>query len=230
LIAAAKVLLNSPARGVSQGAALTVEIVREAIPEAGRAKHRARCDQPPPADAPDLLAASTPVAWPSAARWHTSPTRWKRPAGPKLLDEAVSGEIVFAGGALRMTPTPAMVLFDVDATRRSNHSPSLPRAPCASDPPPRYWRSIAWTSRHWPARYPRQAVPRRSTPRCLCRSSAPRVNGSGFLQIVRAAPRLAARTAPRRPGRRPARALLRTIERTRRGAQSTASPRASTRR
>ena len=32
----------------------------------------------------------------------------------ELLEEATSGEIAFPGGALRMTPTPAMTLFDVD--------------------------------------------------------------------------------------------------------------------
>jgi ribonuclease G len=31
-----------------------------------------------------------------------------------VLEEAMTGEISFAGGALRMTPTPAMTLFDVD--------------------------------------------------------------------------------------------------------------------
>ncbi|MEX7252847.1 hypothetical protein AB2D16_32835, partial [Pseudomonas aeruginosa] len=32
----------------------------------------------------------------------------------ELLDEAASGEIVFPLGALRLSPTPAMTLFDVD--------------------------------------------------------------------------------------------------------------------
>jgi hypothetical protein len=34
----------------------------------------------------------------------------------ELLDEAMSGEIPFAGGALRMSLTPAMTLFDVDGS------------------------------------------------------------------------------------------------------------------
>src|SRR3569833_1338377 len=55
-----EVLLNAPARGVTQGGALTVEIEREAIPAPGRAKPpRAIPTDEPPADAPDLLARIT---------------------------------------------------------------------------------------------------------------------------------------------------------------------------
>jgi ribonuclease G len=90
-----EVLLDR-APGVPEGAPVAVRIVREAIPEPGRAKlSRAVATDEAPAPGPDLL---------EQAGWS------------EILDEAATGEIAFPGGALRMSVTPAMTLFDVDGS------------------------------------------------------------------------------------------------------------------
>jgi len=105
--------------GLSEGAALLVEVIREAIPEAGATKlARVRVAAPGVAEAAgpsltDRIAASgirvraVPRAGPDlleAAGWS------------ELLEEATGGTIAFAGGRLRLSITPAMTLFDVDGT------------------------------------------------------------------------------------------------------------------
>ena len=108
-------LINFLPPGITQGASLTVEIVREALPEAGRAKlAKAVLTDLPPRPAPTLyerlVATGLPVLSPRAHEADAlEAAGWS-----ELLDEAVSGEIVFPLGALRLSPTPAMTLFDVD--------------------------------------------------------------------------------------------------------------------
>ena len=103
--------------GITQGASLKVEITRAAIPERGRAK-RARAM--PAAEGaeeragPDLLAridaSGIPVRYLRAhAADDLEAAGWS-----EVLEEAESGEIAFAGGALRVSLTPAMTLIDVD--------------------------------------------------------------------------------------------------------------------
>jgi hypothetical protein len=95
-----------PVPKVSEGAAFRAELVREAIPEHGRRK-------PPklrPTDAP--LRAAEPLSGrlvPAAG-----PDLFEQAGWSELLEEAATGEIAFEGGALRMSLTPAMTLFDVD--------------------------------------------------------------------------------------------------------------------
>jgi ribonuclease G len=100
-----------PLPKVSEGASFRAEVVREAMPEPGRRK-------PPRLRPTDLPVGPGPVL---AERIGAQP----RPGGEdlfeqagwsELLEEAASGEIGFAGGALRMSLTPAMTLFDVDGT------------------------------------------------------------------------------------------------------------------
>ncbi|QKR99198.1 ribonuclease [Sphingomonas sp. CL5.1] len=104
-------LLRPPA-GLTLGARLNVEVVREALPETGRRK-------PPRVIATD----AAPRAAPSLRDTLDGPVRVLRAheadaleeAGwSEVIEEALTGDIVFPGGALRMTPTPAMTLFDVD--------------------------------------------------------------------------------------------------------------------
>lgn len=98
-----------PVPKVSEGAAFRAEVVREAIPEPGRPKPpRLRPTDLPVRDGPGLAARTGAAAAPrrddpfEAAGWS------------ELLEEAATGEIAFEGGALRMSLTPAMTLFDVD--------------------------------------------------------------------------------------------------------------------
>ncbi|WP_034159657.1 ribonuclease [Sphingomonas sp. ERG5] len=110
-------LLSPLPAGITQGARLSVEIIREAIPEPGRAK-LARCapSDSPPATGSDLLTRITATGHPvRQCRAHEG-DHLEAAGWSEILEEASSGEIGFAGGALRMTPAPAMTLFDVDGS------------------------------------------------------------------------------------------------------------------
>lgn len=100
---------------LTEGGTVTVRVVREPIPERGRPK---RALAVPSEDA----VATAPTLWEelgatghSVRQLQTHETDALEEAGwTELLEEAATGEIAFPGGALRMTPTPAMTLFDVD--------------------------------------------------------------------------------------------------------------------
>jgi hypothetical protein len=98
---------------LTEGQALRVEIVREPIPEAGWPK-RALCrfTEQAPRSGP-RLAERLPGA---QVQRGTGADRFEAAGWSELLEEATAGEIAFAGGALRMSVTPAMTLFDVDGT------------------------------------------------------------------------------------------------------------------
>jgi hypothetical protein len=100
---------------VTEGEAIRVEIIREPIAEPGRAKlAKGRVSDLAPREGAALrqrLAASGhPVR-------ETSPhggDEFEAAGWSELLEQAATGEIAFGGGALRMSLTPAMTLFDVD--------------------------------------------------------------------------------------------------------------------
>jgi hypothetical protein len=95
----------------TQGGLLRVEIVREAIAESGREKlAKAKAT-----DAPTRAGASLRERIGEAREVPTIGDDLFEQAGwSELLEEARTGEISFPGGALRMSLTPAMTLFDVD--------------------------------------------------------------------------------------------------------------------
>jgi ribonuclease G len=112
-------LLSPLPAGVTQGGRVRIEIVRAALPERGRAK-RARA-VPAAADAeeragPDLLARITASGVPVRRLLAHQPDDLEVAGWSEVLEEAESGEIAFAGGALRVSLTPAMTLIDVDGS------------------------------------------------------------------------------------------------------------------
>lgn len=99
-----ELLLARRPAGVSEGQRLTLEITREAIPGPEPWKRAlAR-----PSDQPPRVAK---LAGREAGRGELDAAGWA-----DLLDEAASGDIPFAGGALRLFVTPAMTLIDVDGS------------------------------------------------------------------------------------------------------------------
>ena len=107
----AQYLLPKGAPGVTQGAHLTIEITREAIPGAEPWKRSlAKVTDKAPASAPRLAdrLGGREIVFPS-------PEDALGQAGwDGLIDEARTGIVSFSGGELRISPTPAMTLIDVD--------------------------------------------------------------------------------------------------------------------
>lgn len=216
LAAGGDVFLGRVPAGVTQGGALTVQVVREAIPERGRAKlPKGVASEAAPGAGPDLLqrimASGVPVR---QMRSHEADAL-EAAGWSELLDEAVTGEIGFGPGALRMTATPAMTLFDVDGA-----PPHDALALAAA-------RSVARAIRRhgiggsigidFPTIEGKAA--RLAVAEVIDAELAPpfertAVNGFGFLQIVRPRPRA---SIPERLAADPvgaaARAALRQIER-----------------
>ena len=96
-------LLPKGAPGITQGAALRIEVTREAIPGAEPWKRPlAKASNAPVAMAPRIDGREAP--FPADAGWDD------------LVEQARSGMVDFPGGALRISPTPAMTLVDVDGT------------------------------------------------------------------------------------------------------------------
>jgi len=210
-------LINHLPPGITQGASLTVEIVREALPEAGRAKlSKAVPSDLPPCPAPTLyerlMATGLPVRSPRAHE----PDALEAAGWSELLDEAVSGEIVFPLGALRLSPTPAMTLFDVDGA-----PPLDTLAVAAAHAVARAIRrhgiggSIGIDFPTIAGKAQRNAVAAaidESLPQPFERTA---MNGFGFLQIVRSRPRASIPEILRAdPVGAATRAALRTLERT----------------
>ncbi|MEG3169944.1 MULTISPECIES: ribonuclease [Sphingomonas] len=210
-------LINHLPTGITQGASLTVEIAREALPEAGRAKlakavptDLTACPAPTLYDR--LVATGLPVRSPRAHE----PDALEAAGWSELLDEAVSGEIVFPLGALRLSPTPAMALFDVDGA-----PPLDTLAIAAAHAVARAIRrhgiggSIGIDFPTIAGKTQRNAVAAaidESLPQPFERTA---MNGFGFLQIVRARPRASIPEILRAdPAGAATRAALRTLERT----------------
>ncbi|MBX3560513.1 MAG: ribonuclease [Sphingomonas sp.] len=197
--------------GLTEGATFHAEIVREAMPEPGHAKRaivRATDDAPRPG--PTLLERIGTVARPTHGGDPFEAASWS-----ELLEEAATGEIAFTGGALRMSPTPAITLFDVDGV--------LPPAELAEAGAAAAGRSIRRfgiggsigidlpTLPDRAARQRAAAALDAVLPQPFERTA---VNGFGFLQIVRRRTRASLPEIVRAdPAGATARALLRRAER-----------------
>ena len=111
LDAGGEALVEPLPASLTEGAAFRVEIVREPVPEAGKARlARARAtdvEARTGARLAERLGAFTQHSL-------HGPDRFEQAGWSELLEEALRGEIGFPGGSLRMSLTPAMTLFDVD--------------------------------------------------------------------------------------------------------------------
>ena len=174
--------------GITQGAALRVRIVRESIPEQGRFKlpKAVPALDTPLADGPDLLARITATGLPVRKLQAHEPDLLEESGWSEVIDEALTGDIVFPGGMLRLSPTPAMFLFDVDGP-----APHEQLAVAAAHAVARAMErhgiagSIGIDFPTLPGRAARQAVAEAidaALPQPFERTT---VNGFGFLQIVR---------------------------------------------
>ncbi|HEU4704135.1 MAG TPA: ribonuclease, partial [Sphingomicrobium sp.] len=101
-------LLPNAPHGVTQGTALAIEILREVIPGSEPWKRPlARATDQAPAPAAPLKGRE--IAFPSPGRDALGEAGWD-----DVIEQARSGIVEFAGGTLRLSPTPAMTLIDVD--------------------------------------------------------------------------------------------------------------------
>ena len=112
-------LLEPLPPGLTEGARCRIEIVREAIAEPGHAKRataRPAAPDAPLADGADLATRIAATGIPFRLLHPHLPDLLEEAGWSELIDEAMTGEIAFAGGGLRLTPTPAMTLIDIDGT------------------------------------------------------------------------------------------------------------------
>lgn len=111
-------LLEPIPPGTSEGATVRVEILRERIPEPGRAKlAKARGARDEALrNGPDLAARIAATGEAVTIALPHQPDRLEEAGWSELLEEAATGEIAFTGGALRVSLTPAMTLIDIDGT------------------------------------------------------------------------------------------------------------------
>jgi endogenous inhibitor of DNA gyrase (YacG/DUF329 family) len=103
-------LLPAGAPGITEGGALRIAVTREAIPGAEPWKRPlARATAEPASPAAPLPGRDVP--FPSPGGIVLDEAGWG-----DVVNEARSGIIRFEGGELRISPTPAMTLIDVDGT------------------------------------------------------------------------------------------------------------------
>jgi hypothetical protein len=203
--------------GMTLGARLTVEVVREIIPEPGRAKlAKVAATDAPPRPAEDLLARCHASGLPVRMLRAHEPDAFEAAGWSEMLDEAENGEIAFPGGALRMSPTPAMTLFDVDGPGAPAPL-AIAAARAAAQAIVRYdiGGSIGIDFPTLGNKAERQAAAEAIDATLPPPFERTAINGFGFLQIIRPRRRASLpETLRADPVAAAALALLRTIERT----------------
>jgi hypothetical protein len=99
-------ILRDGAPGATEGQPIAIEVVRETIPGAEPWKRPLAKVSTEPPHALEFEAEELPFPAPH--------DRLEEAGWSDLMEEARSGIVAFAGGALRVSPTPAMTLIDVD--------------------------------------------------------------------------------------------------------------------
>jgi len=210
--AAGDVLVEPLPPALSKGRAVRVEILREAVPEAGRPKlAKGTITEAPEKPGPSL---AERVAGASPRRPHGSDP-WEEAGWSELLEQAATGEIPFAGGALRMSLTPAMTLFDVDgAAAPAELALAGVRAAARAIRRMGVGGSIGIDLPTLPSRSDRQRVATALDEILPPPFERTAVNGFGFLQVVRRRERPSLpEILQSDPAGAAARALLRRAER-----------------
>ena len=203
--------------GTAQGASVSVRIVREALPEPGRLKPpRGAVTDDPPCPGPSLRERIAATGVPVRPSYPHEADVLEAAGWSEVLDEAATGDIAFPGGMLRMIPTAAMTLFDVDGGGALE-----PLAIAAADAVARavvrhgIGGSIGVDFPTIAGKVSRQAVAAAIDAALPLPFERTTVNGFGFLQIVRPRPRASLPELLRAdPVGAAARAALRGIERT----------------
>ena len=114
-------VLVEPLPRVTEGALIRVQLVREAIPEAGRPRLPKAVPIDGPADKPGTVTPGADLR----ARLIARGLRLVECGGPgedrlesagwsEIVDQAQTGHVAFAAGMLTISPTPAMTVIDVD--------------------------------------------------------------------------------------------------------------------
>ncbi|HEX8667639.1 MAG TPA: ribonuclease [Allosphingosinicella sp.] len=181
--AAGEAVIEPLPAALTEGQALRVLIVREAIPETGRPK-LARCRATDEAPRPGPALAERIGR--AVRHAPPGPDRFEEAGWSELLEESTAGEIPFPGGVLRMSVTPAMTLFDVDGALPPAEL-AIAGAEAAARAVQRFGigGSVGIDLPTLAAREQRQAAAAavdRVLPQPFERTA---VNGFGFLQIVR---------------------------------------------
>jgi hypothetical protein len=209
---------------LTEGAALRVEVVREALPERGRRKlPKVRVSEAVEAPGPELLDRLGASGIPVTRIGAHDPDRLEEHGWSQLLEEAATGEIGFEGGALRMSLTPAMTLFDVDGPLEPREL-AVAGAAAAGRAISRLGigGSIGIDLPTLPAKEDRQAAASAldaALPQPFERTA---VNGFGFLQVVRRRERASiAELVQGDPVAASARSLIRAAQRSGGGGERT---------
>lgn len=205
-------------RTLPDGASLLVAVTRSAIPEVDLVKRAKARPAEPSAMActgPDLAARIAADGYPVRHLLPHQPDALEAAGWSEALAAAASGRIPFPGGLLRLVPTPAMTVIDIDGTLPPRDL-AMAGARAVASALARYdmGGSIVVDFPTLPDKGARQAVVEAFDAQMAPPFERTAINGFGLLQIVR--PRLRASIVERlqfAPLESAALAALRRVER-----------------
>lgn len=112
-------MLQPVPKGLSEGKTVRAEVLREALFELGTARHKPARLRGVPADtplrpAPSLLERITAEGHDIIRASAHGPDLLGQAGWHEVMAEAETGQVAFTGGSLTLSPTPAMMVIDVD--------------------------------------------------------------------------------------------------------------------